>query len=139
MAGTVNVDIVSPDGKVFRGEVARIRAPGVQGSFEVLHNHAPMIAAFGIGPIVLTTSSGERIAFATSGGFLEVVDNHVSILAETAEPGSAIDVERARESEARAVEALKSGGVDRTEAELALQKARNRLRIAMGGVGADHK
>jgi len=139
MAGTVNVDIVSPDGKVFRGEVARIRAPGVQGSFEVLHNHAPMIAAFGIGSIVLTTSSGERIAFATSGGFLEVVDNHVSILAETAEPGSAIDVERARESEARAVEALKSGGVDRTEAELALQKARNRLRIAMGGVGADHK
>ena len=139
MAGTVNVDIVSPDGKVFRGEVARIRAPGVQGSFEVLHNHAPMIAAFGIGPIVLTTSSGERIAFATSGGFLEVVDNHVSILAETAEPGSAIDVERARESEARAVEALKAAGVDRTEAELALQKARNRLRIAMGGVGADHK
>jgi F-type H+-transporting ATPase subunit epsilon len=139
MAGTVNVDIVSPDGKVFRGEVARVRAPGVEGSFEVLHNHAPMIAAFGIGPIVLTTTSGERIAYATSGGFLEVVDNHVSILAETAEPGSAIDVQRARESEARAVEALKAGGVDRTEAELALQKARNRLRVAMGGVGADHK
>lgn len=138
MAGTVNVDIVSPDGKVFRGEVARVRAPGVEGSFEVLHNHAAMISAFGIGSIVLTTTAGERIAYATSGGFLEVVDNHVSILAETAEPGSDIDVERAREAEAKAMEALKSGG-DRTEAEVALQRARNRLRVAMGGVGADHK
>jgi len=136
MAGNVNVDIVSPNGNVFRGEAARVQAPGVQGSFEVLHNHAPMIAAFGIGTLTLTTPSGERIAFATSGGFLEVVDNHVSILAETAEPGSAIDIERAKEAEARAVEALKEGA-DRAAAEEKLRRARNRLRVAMGAVGRE--
>ena len=135
MAGTVKVDIVSPSGSVFKGEAARVKAPGVNGSFEVLHNHAPLIAAFGIGSIVITTPTADRIAYATSGGFLEVVDNFVSILAESAEPASDIDVERAKLAEAKAYEALKSGEVDRTEAEAALQRARNRLRIAMGTVG----
>jgi F-type H+-transporting ATPase subunit epsilon len=135
MARTIQVDIVSPDGSVFKGEASRIKAPGVQGSFEVLHNHAPLIATFGIGSIVLTTPSSERIAYATSGGFLEVVDNFVSILAESAEPASAIDVERAKAAEARAYEALKAGDGDRAEAAAALQRARNRLRIAMGTVG----
>ena len=135
MAGTVKVDIVSPSGSVFKGEAARVKAPGVNGSFEVLHNHAPLIAAFGIGSIVITTPTADRFAYATSGGFLEVVDNFVSILAESAEPASDIDVERAKLAEAKAYEALKSGEVDRTEAEAALQRARNRLRIAMGTVG----
>ena len=135
MAGTVNVDIVSPSGSVFRGEARRVRAPGTLGSFEVLHNHAPMIATFGIGPIIITTPDLERITYATSGGFLEVVDNFVSILAESAEPASEIDVDRAKAAEKRAYEALKAGDGDGEEAEARLQRARNRLRIAMGSVG----
>ena len=46
------VEIVAPDRKVFRGEAAGVQAPGVEGSFEVRTNHAPMIAAFGIGPLI---------------------------------------------------------------------------------------
>lgn len=137
MPGILNVEIVSPDRSVFRGDATGVRAPGVQGSFEVLYNHAPMIAAFGVGQIVVTTPSGQRIAFATSGGFLEVLENSVKVLAEAAEPASDIDVDRAREAETRALERLHSGRgeVDRERAERALERARNRLRTAMADVG----
>lgn len=135
MAGKLNVDIVSPSGLVYRGEATRVRAPGELGSFEVLYNHAPMIASFGVGVIVVTTAPGERFSFATSGGFLEVVDNHVSILAETAEHATEIDVERARLAEARAAAVLREGDGDRAAAEEKLKRARNRLRAAMGSVG----
>ena len=78
------VEIVAPAGKVFTGEATGIQAPGVSGSFEVLRNHAPMIAAFEVGTLRVTVPSGENIKFATSGGFLEVLNNTVSVLAESA-------------------------------------------------------
>jgi F-type H+-transporting ATPase subunit epsilon len=132
------VEIVSPDNLVFQGEAQGVQAPGVEGSFEVLFNHAPMIAAFGIGELRVTTASGEQIFFATSGGFMEVIDNHVNVMAETAEPASAIDVSRARASEARALERLKAaqGESERRSAERDLERARNRLRTTMGHVGS---
>jgi F-type H+-transporting ATPase subunit epsilon len=136
MAKTIRVDIVSPSGSVFRGEATGVRAPGVEGSFEVLYNHAPMIAAFEVGPLFVTSGSGDKIVFATSGGFLEVLDNQVTVLAETAEPSSDIDVERAREAQERAEAALKlAPPADREKYEAALERARNRARVAMGQVG----
>ena len=131
------VEIVAPDHSVFKGEATVVRAPGVEGSFEVLYNHAPMIAAFEVGPLFITTPSGERVVFATSGGFLEVLNNKVTILAETAEPASDIDVERARAAEQRAKERLQAttDPDERARAEQALERARNRARIAMGQVG----
>jgi F-type H+-transporting ATPase subunit epsilon len=138
MPGTLYVDVVSPAGSVFRGEAQGVRAPGVGGSFEVLHNHAPMIAAFEVGPFYITLPSGERLAYATSGGFLEVLNNTVTVLAETAEPATDIDVERARAAEERALERMQ-GAADSEERQRAaqdLERARNRLRIAMGQVGA---
>ncbi len=137
MAKTLSVNIVSPDGSVFRGEAQGVRAPGVEGSFEVLYDHAPMIAAFDVGPLFIREAEGDRIVFATSGGFLEVVDNKVTVLAETAEPASGIDVERAREAEQRALEALKlAAPEERARIEAALNRARNRARVAMGQVGS---
>lgn len=128
------VEIVAPDGHVFQGEAESVRAPGVEGSFQVLTDHAPMLAAFDVGPLFVTTDSGQRIIFATSGGFLEVLNNTVTVLAETAEPAEGIDVERARQAEARALEHLERSGdpAARQRAEQDLERARNRLRIAMG-------
>ena len=134
----LHVDIVSPEGRVFSGEAEGIRAPGAEGSFEILYNHAPMIAALEVGPIYVTPPSGEKIAYATSGGFLEVLDNTVTVLAETAEPASEIDVDRAREAEERALERIRSGGgtgAERRKAEQDLERARNRARVSMGQVG----
>ena len=137
MAKTLSVDIVSPKGSVFQGDVQSIQAPGLQGTFQVLYNHAPMIAALAVGPMNIVTGSGERVAFATSGGFLEVMNNKVTVLAETAEPASEIDIERAKAAEQRALEKLKASGsgADRKRASEALERARNRARIAMGQVG----
>ena len=131
------VEIVSPTGNIFQGEAGGVRAPGVDGSFEVLYDHAAMISAFEVGSIRITVPSGERIEFATSGGFLEVLNNTVTILAETAELSSEIDIERAREAEEKALTSLHSaeeaGAQSRAKEDL--ERARNRVRIAMGSVG----
>ncbi len=133
------VEIVSPTGHIFQGEAGGVRAPGVEGSFEVLYDHAPMISAFEVGSIRVAVPSGERIDFATSGGFLEVLNNTVTILAETAELGTEIDVERARKAEERALHRLRHAekGSDQARATAALERARNRVRIAMGSVGKE--
>jgi len=132
------VELVAPDRKVYQGEAESVRVPGVEGSFTILANHAPMIAAFEVGPIFVTSSDGERIAYATSGGFIEVVDNRVTVLAETVEPATEIDVERARAAEERAKQSVSSALDDaqREEASAALERARNRLRIAVGQIGS---
>ena len=132
----LHVEIVAPDKRVFQGEAQSIRAPGVEGSFQVLVNHAPMIAAIEIGPIIVKTPTDEEISFATSGGFVEVLNNVVTVLAETVEPATEIDLDRAREAEERARQRLHESGADRARAEEALERARNRVRVAMGQVGA---
>lgn len=138
MAGTLYIEIVTPKQSVFRGEAVGIKAPGVEGSFEVLHNHAPMIAAFEIGPMSIRIAGGEELVYATSGGFLEVLNNVVTVLAETAEPAGEIDVALVREAEERALAQMRAaaGSAERREAERELEMARNRARIAMGRVGA---
>ena len=146
MADDLYVDIVTPDDRVFQGQATGVRAPGVEGSFEILKNHAPMIAAFGIGTLSIKTRDAhtvadvhdDRVVFATSGGFIEVIDNKVTVLAETVEPASEIDVERAEAAERRAAQRLKDGnlkGKERKKAKADLERARNRLRVTMGSVG----
>ena len=135
MADFLLVEIVSPDRAAYRGEARSFRAPGVEGSFEVLRGHAPMLAATRVGVVSVTTVEGERVTFATSGGFVEVLDDHVIMLAETVEPATEIDVERARAAEDRAAERLAAASADEREAlQAELDRARNRLRTAMGQV-----
>ena len=136
MADSLLVEIVSPDRAAYRGEARAFRAPGVEGSFEVLRGHAPLLAATQVGTVTVTTLEGERVSFATSGGFVEVLDNHVIMLAETAEPAGEIDVERARSAEERAAERLAAASTpeERAELEAERDRARNRLRTAMGQV-----
>lgn len=136
-AGHLSVEIVSPSGKVFKGLASGVRAPGIEGSFEVLFNHAPMVAAINVGVLVVTTPNGEKIQFATSGGFVEVSDNTVTVLAETAEGAEDIDEERAKLAEERAVKKLENEPTteERERYVRALERARNRLRVTMGAVG----
>jgi F-type H+-transporting ATPase subunit epsilon len=146
MADELTVDIVTPDERPFQGPASGVRAPGIEGSFEVRKDHAPLISAFGIGPLIVKTQAAheyadmhnDRIVFATSGGFLEIVENKVTVLAETIEPASEIDVDRAENAEERAKRRLDKGvqGKEREKYEAARDRARNRLRVAMGKVGA---
>lgn len=146
MAEALQVDIVTPDEHAYQGSANGVRVPGVEGSFEVRKDHAPLIAALGIGPLVVKTKDAheyadmhkDRIIFATSGGFLEIVNNKVTVLAETVEPASKIDVERAETAEERARHRLEDGASDdeREKHESARERARNRLRVAMGQIGS---
>ena len=136
MADSLLVEIVSPDRTAYRGEARSFRAPGVEGGFEILRGHAPMLAATQVGPVIVTTTGGERVTFATSGGFVEVLDNRVIMLAESVEPASEIDVERAQAAEASAAERLAAATTpeERAELQAKLDRARNRLHAGMSQV-----
>lgn len=126
----LNVEIVTPDGIAFAGTIQSCRAPGVQGQFQVLKNHADLLAVLDIGEIHMATASGEKI-LATSGGYIEVQDNSISIVVETAETAEKIDIDRAKSAEKRARERIqKKGEIDVVRAKLALARALNRIKVA---------
>jgi len=127
------LDIVTPKKVVFSGEVVSFTAPGVIGSFQVLFNHAPLLAAVGVGEAKLREPHGAEIRYATSGGFVDVVNNHVVMLAETADRAEEIDTALAQSDRDRARQAIASNGsphdVERAKAEL--EVALNRIRVAV--------
>jgi F-type H+-transporting ATPase subunit epsilon len=80
----VKVDIITPDSTIFTGDsVGLIQLPGIDGSFEVLNNHAPLIAVLGKGKIkLINKGEKEEHFFEIGGGVVEVVNNKVLVLAE---------------------------------------------------------
>ena len=132
MAATYPLRILTPALTLFQGDVERLQAPGSEGSFGVLARHAPLVAALGTGRLSFVDHTGPR-QLATSGGFLEVAADGVTVLAETAEFGPEIDVARAEAARDRARERLhQAEHIDRARAQAALARARNRLRVAAG-------
>jgi F-type H+-transporting ATPase subunit epsilon len=82
--------VLSPDKKVFEGKVNRISAPGVEGEFEVLDNHAPMVSSLGNGNILITPSeTKELLNLSIQSGFIEVLDNKVSLLVQESKASAA--------------------------------------------------
>ncbi len=126
-----NVEIVTPDGIIFSSDAVSLKAPGTEGMFGVLANHAPFLTTIAIGAIEINTGS-ENIYIATSGGFTEVMPHKTTIIAETAELSSEIDRERAEAALERARKRLasKSEEIDIERARLSLHRALNRLKIA---------
>lgn len=126
------LEIITPHRVVFKDEATSVSAPGVVGGFQVLYNHAPILAGLEIGELKVKDTSGNDITYATTGGFLEVKDNVVSVLVETAERAGEINVERATAARERARERLHmpQPDIDVERAQRALARALNRLRIA---------
>lgn len=131
MAGTFTLRVVSPEGNVLKEEAEFVVLPGEAGEIGVLPNHAPLITAMDIG-VIRYTVNGTTKKIATSGGFVEVVDNKVTILADTAEAGEDIDLQRAQAAKERAEKRLaqKVSDVDVRRAEYALRRASARIRAA---------
>ena len=129
---TFHLEIVTPRRIVFKGEVSSFTAPGAAGGFQVLHNHAPLLVSLKIGEVKVTEAAGSEFHYAVSGGFVEVRDNKVILLAETAERTDEIDAERAKAARDRAQKrvAEKKAEIDMERAKLALFRALNRLKIA---------
>lgn len=135
MSGTFNLRVVTPEGQVLRESCEFVIIPGEAGELGILPNHAPLIAGLNVG-VVRYTIDGKTKLMAISGGFVEVADNVVSLLAETAEPGDMIDLSRALSAKERAEKRLSHPGddLDLRRAELALRRAVARISAAENGV-----
>jgi len=124
-------ELVTPERVLLRERVRSVRAPGIEGSFGVLANHAPLMTALAVGLVKVEYDNGDLEYIATSGGFMEVNREKTTILADTAERANDIDIARAEEAISRAKQNLASGSsVDYQEASATLERATNRLRIA---------
>lgn len=124
--------IITPSRVAFADEVVGVSAPGVEGGFQVLRDHAALLSSLEPGRLKVIKADGAELFYATSGGVLEVFDNSVVILAESAERADEIDVDRARAAKERAEHRLREHDpdVDVDRAEMALRRALNRLRVA---------
>ncbi len=127
-----HLEIITPSKVVFNGEATSLTAPGVEGGFQILFNHAPFLSELEVGEIKVKDTAGNDTSYATSSGFVEVNQNRVIVLADTAEKTSEIDIERAKAARARAEEALrlKQAHVEEEEAKASLIRATNRIRLS---------
>ncbi len=79
----MQVEIITPDQEIYKGEAYLVQLPGIDGSFEILNNHAPLISALKEGKIKLKkTKESKEEFYEVKGGVIEVLDNKVIILAE---------------------------------------------------------
>ncbi len=130
MARSYKLEVITPEGRVYDSEVIHLRAPGLEGDFGILAEHAPIMAALRIGKLHVDESDNS-FDFAVSGGYLEGHENQIVLLAETCERKEAIDVERAGRARDRALKRLEEAeGTDMERARAALMRALNRLRVA---------
>ncbi len=130
----LNLEIVTPEKKVFSDAVDAVTVPTEAGEVGILNNHAPLIATLKPGVLSYTRGgANERLVIA--GGFLEVSENSVSILADIAETAGEIDVEAARAERETLEKQL--GAWKGTEEEFEaqkerLEKAQARLQLSAG-------
>jgi len=130
--------LVTPQKLLFEGPALSVQAPGSEGYLGILANHAPLITALKPGKLQVKDPTGAVTTYAVSGGFLEVSSNRASVLADSAEPATAIDRERAAAALKRAEERMRPAGpapsadaIDRDRAMRALERAKNRLAVAI--------
>jgi F-type H+-transporting ATPase subunit epsilon len=126
------LEVVTPDRLVLSTEAEVVVCPGVEGQFGVLPGHIPFLSALEIGEMYYK-SAGKTEYLAVSGGFAEVTGEKVTIVAESAEKGREIDVERAKRAQERAEKRLataKTEEVDWTRAEAAMRRSLMRMKVA---------
>ena len=129
---TFNLDIVTPTRNLEEMVVSYVRCPGLDGSFGIMANHQEGIFSLDIGEIMIKTKS-ETKYLSTSGGFAEIVNDGFSILVETVESASDIDIPRAEAALQRARDRKSSSdneNLDQARMENALSRALNRLQVA---------
>jgi F-type H+-transporting ATPase subunit epsilon len=131
MADTFQLEIVTPEKKMVETRTDEVEIPGRNGYLGIMAGHAPLITELSVGEITYREDSSEQ-RLAVAWGFAEVLPDKVTILAESAERPSDIDVERARKAKQRAEQRLASGdpNIDVDRALDALHRAEARLDVA---------
>ncbi len=128
---TMRLEIVTAERMVYSEDVEMLVAPGIDGQLGILPNHAPLLTALQPGEIRVD-KDGEENYMAVGGGFLEVLANRVTILADTAERAEEIDIERAEAAVRRAEEriAARTSESDLQRAMFSLRRSQARLLAA---------
>lgn len=127
---TLTVSVVTPDGPVLEQEYEMVSCKAENGELGILPGHIPLVAPLTISAVRL--KDGDKTdRLAVNGGFLEVRPDKITILAQSAEKPTEIDVERAKEALERAEKRIHSDQdhVDFQRAELALKRAMNRIDV----------
>lgn len=128
---TLTVSVVTPDGQVLEDDYEMLSCKAENGELGILPGHIPLVAPLTINAVRLKRESEEDL-IAVNGGFLEVRPDKVTILAQSAEKASDIDVDRAEQAKERAAKLLESNNPDTDvmRAKLALNRAINRIEVA---------
>ena len=128
---TLHVEVVTAERELYKGEADLVSAPGAEGRLGILPRHAALLTTLIPGELTIKLAGAEEPLF-VSGGFLEVSNNSVTVLADTAEHAEEIDQARAEEARRHAQERLEQAQSEAERAELlgALERAMARLRIA---------
>ena len=130
MSAALHLEIVTPDRLVLSADAEYVGAVGVEGEFGVLPGHVPFLTALAVGSLHYHANGDVKYLF-VSGGFAEVSDNTMTVLAESAEEAESIDFARAEEARRRAEARLtkKTDDLNATRAEAALHRATQRLSL----------
>lgn len=129
---SIELVIVTPERQLLRDTASEVQLPGADGCLGILPGHAPLITELGVGELTYRDLAGAAHALAIMQGFAEVLPDRVSVLAETAERATEIDLARAERALKRARERLSSGdpNIDWDRASIALQRALIRIQVA---------
>jgi F-type H+-transporting ATPase subunit epsilon len=131
MSGTLNLQIITPERIVLDQEVEQVSAHAIDGELTILPNHEPLTTALAV-DVVRFKNKGQESAAAVIGGLLEVTDNRVRVLSDSAELDVEIDEARAHQAKSRA-EAEKTQRTDKLDvyvSEMAIARAAARLKAA---------
>lgn len=128
---TFRLEIVTAERLCYADDVDVLVAPGIEGQLGILPHHAPLMTMLQPGELIIR-KSGEELYWAIGGGFIEVCQDKVIVLADTCEYTEEIDVERAELAKKRAEEGLKERApdIDIARTEAALRRALTRLKVA---------
>ena len=131
MADTLELEVATPERELVREQVSEVQVPGKNGYMGILPGHAPLLGLLGIGTLSFVVA-GKKRHLSVHNGFVEVLDDHVRVLADCAERAEEIDLERARRALQKAQEAgiNPALGVDPAAALDAMARAQARLETA---------
>lgn len=129
---SMTVEIITGERVLYSGDASSVVIPGLDGELGILPHHASLMTCLQPGEIVVSKETGEDDFYAVGGGFVEVMANKVTILADSAERSDEIDEERVREAMRKAEErvAARADDIDLERAIASLRRSQARLKVA---------